>query len=428
MRFIYTVSFMLLSGVLLRGQTVFENWLKPKEGRKIEPFMMVQLWGNYTFDQEVYDEELGAYTTAEDRWNVLLRRARLGFRAEPYPNLKFTLVGAYDLVGRDLLSGLSGGSNNGSLPEFGIWDAFFQWRIKAESEAIHLTGGYFRPQFGRESITSGWSVNSMEKSMSQNYIRKHLVGTGPGRAVGLNLGGLLWEEGANFGFNYNIGVFNPVNLAFGGNSGGLASSPLVVARGVFNFGDPEMKRYKIGYDINYYNQRRGLSLGVAGAWQGATDLFDASYALETDVLFNWGPLNVDGEWIWMQRGSNALTESFTQGSQTGHIRVGYNLIVANRFFLEPVAMIMAFDGAMDAKAQEQAALLGASYGEEHTYDVGVNWYLDQKRLKLMLHYTWRGGDAGALGDASRPNSFFRQGGVGAIRRGNWLGLGVHAIF
>ena len=428
MRVFHFLFLLLIGQVPLSAQTGFNQWLKPKEGAKIEPFAMVQLWSNYTFGQEVYNESSGVYEAVEDRWNVLLRRARLGFRAEPYPNLKFDLVGAYDLIGRDLLSGIDGGTNNGSLPKFGIWDAFFQWRINPESEAFHLVGGYFRPQFGRESITSGWSVNSMEKAMSQNYIRNHLAGTGPGRALGLNLGGFIQKETSTVAVNYNIGIFNPVTLALNGNSVGSEFAPLLVARGVLNFGDPEMTSYKIGYDINYYGRRRGLSLGAAGAWQGRTNLFEASYATEIDALLNWGPLNLDGEWILMWREGKSKDQSFTSQDQTGHIRLGYKLIVNARYFLEPTFMLMAFNGAMGASEQEQASLVGAAAGEERTYDLGVNWYLDKKRLKMMLHYTWRQGDPGSASDGTAVNSFFSQSGLGPIRRGNWLGLGLNAIF
>ncbi len=69
-----------------------------------------------------------------------------------------------------------------------------------------------------------------------------------------------------------------------------------------------------------------------------------------------------------------------------------------------------------------------SYGEETTYDAGINWYLDGKNLKVLLHYTWRSGDPGEAGPGSQANMFFSQNGLGAIRRGNWLGLGVNAIF
>ena len=420
--------FFFISTFPMMAQGPFNQWIKPRENRKIEPFVMVQLWGNYTFNQEIYNQNSGVYEAVDNRWNMVLRRARLGFRAEPYSNLKFTLTTAYDMIGRDLLSGLNGGKNNGSLPNIGVWDAFFQWRIKPESEAFNLIGGYFRPQFSRESITSAWSITSMEKAMSQNYIRKHLTGIGSGRALGLNLGGLLKKEDAVLGINYNVGIFNPVSLAFDGNSVGTSFAPLIVARSVFTFGDPEMTNYKIGYDINYYSQRRGFSLALAGAWQGQTDRFKASYATGVDALFNWGPVNIDGEWSLMWRKGTSDTKEFTHNYQAGHIRLGYNVIMANRFFLEPTFMLMAFNGAMSTPDQLEASLIGASAGEERTFDLGINWYLDKKRLKLMIHYTWRSGNTGEAIDGNTVNNLFSQSGLGAIKRGNWLGLGINAIF
>ncbi|MCO6488470.1 MAG: hypothetical protein J5I98_08640 [Phaeodactylibacter sp.] len=423
----------LLPGVLAFGQNSFQNWLLKKDGFKIEPFIMVQLWSSYTTGQEVYNPEQKRYELVDDRFNIQLRRARLGFRAEPYEGLQFTVVGAYDLIGRDVLTGQVGGTNNGSLPEFGIWDAFFQWRLKKSSEAFNVVGGYFRPQLSRESITSGWAVNSMEKSMSQNYIRKHLVGTGPGRSAGINLGGLLLDGSGKLGFNYNLGVFNPLTLANGGNSTGTSFAPLFAGRAVIYLGDPEMDKYKIGYNINYFGQRKGLSVGAGGAWQGRTDVFESSYAASADFLFNWGSLNVDGEWnIMWREGSRLLADdverNFTYSSNTGHLRLGYNVIAGKNAFLEPSFMLMQFNGAKGLAGQADAKAVGASSGAERTYDAGINWYLNKANLKLMLHYTWHEGDAGEAGPGFTGNQYFSQGDVGAIRRGNWLGLGAHAVF
>ncbi len=415
----------------LRAQEKFSNWNKTLEDFKIEPFMMVQLWSSYTTDMEVYDEENATYLEADDRFNFLVRRARLGFRANPYKGIRFTFVGAYDLIGRDVLTGLIGGTNNDSKPTFGIWDAFMQWQVKPGNQSINVVAGYFRPQFSRESITSGWSVNSMEKSMSQNYIRRHLVGSGPGRAAGINIGGLIL--GDKIGLNYNVGVFNPVYHDNNGNSTGLQSAPLVASRLVFYLGDPEQKKYKIGYDINYYGERRGLSLGLAYAYQASTDLFDASEAIGLDLLFNWGPLNIDADWNFMARdgmfeAENISSRNIDYASNTGHIRLGYNIIIDDNIFLEPTFMMMQFNGGLSTEEQANAKALGAFSGEEKTYDAGINWYINKKRLKLMLHYTWRKGNAGAAGDAATVNQFFSQNSVGAIRRGNWLGLGLNAIF
>ncbi len=430
-RAIIAIMALILASFSVEAQKDFEHWLKPVEDLKIQPFVMTQLWGAYTFDQEVYQLEEDAYERVDNRVNFMLRRARLGFRMMPYENLKFTIVGAYDLIGRDVLSGTVGGSNNGSLPEFGIWDAFAHWKISKNTESLNLVGGYFRPQLSRESITSGWSVNSMEKSMSQNYIRRHLVGAGSGRALGINLGGLLFREDQQLGLNYNLGIFNPVYLTNNGNSVGSKFSPLLVGRAVVYVGDPEMTRYKIGYDINYFGARRGLSIGFGGSWQGETVLFRSSYATEIDFLLNLGRWSVDGDWNFMWREgirdlpSDGVRE-FTYSSNTGHLRMGYNLVLG-RFFLEPSFMIMQFNGGSTALEQADAQTVGSFSGAEATYDIGVNWYLNKKRLKVMLHYTWRAGDAGEAGQGATVNQFFSQGGVGAIRRGNWLGMGMNII-
>lgn len=423
----------LFLSLSLAGQAGFDNWLRKKEGAAIEPFMMMQFWSSYSLGQEVFNPDSGQYEAVDNRFNFMLRRARLGFRAEPWDGFRFLFMGAYDLLGRDVLASHVGGANNGSLPEFGIWDAFIQWQPLKGRQGLNIVGGYFRPQLSRESITSGWATGSMEKSMSQNYIRTHLVGTGPGRAVGLNLGGLFLNAEENLGLNYNLGLFNPMAPAFGGNSTGRAFSPLLVGRAVLYIGDPEQTEYKIGYDINYFGQRKGLSLGLGGSWQGRTDLFAASYAAGADLLFNWGPLNLDGEWNFMWRdGSRALADggerSFTYASGTGHARIGYNLVLGGKYFLEPTFMFMQFSGASDLAGQADAKSVGASSGSERTYDAGFNWHLSKRNLKILLHYTWHEGDGGQAGPGFTGNMYFSQNGLGAIRRGDWLGLGLHAIF
>jgi len=408
---------------------VKEMWLKKKEDFKFDIRMMVQLWTLYTMDQEVYNAETGSYEGVDDRFNTNLRRARLIMRGQPYPRLKYSLVMFYDLAGRDLLSASVGG-NNPAQPNFGVWDGFFQYQLSKGSQSAWLTGGWFRPQMQRESITSGWSVNSFEKSMSQNYLRRHLVGTGPGRAAGLNIGGLI--QGEKIGLNYNLGVFNPLTTSPLGRTVGQEFAPLIAGRAVLYLGDPELTKYKIGYETNFYNKRKGVSLDFNASYQGQTDLFEESIAFGPGMLLNWGPLNLDGEWMFMTRsgarttGEGAL-RSFDYSSNTGHVRVGYNITVG-KYMLEPVFMVMQFNGGEAAVEQLDASAVGSFSGSEQTYDAGVNFYLDRRNLKLMLHYTWRDGDPGAAGDGARVNQFFSQGGIGAIRRGNWLGLGLHAIF
>jgi len=429
---------MLLSNYNLQAQEAPEEappglvnklWLDKTEDFKFDIRMMVQLWSIYTTGQEVYNGETGQYEAVDNRFNTNLRRARLIVRGQPYPRLKYSLVMFYDLAGRDLLSASVGG-NNPAQPNFGVWDGFFQYQLSKNSQAAWLTGGWFRPQLQRESITSGWSVNSFEKSMSQNYVRRHLVGTGPGRAAGLNLGGIL--QGDKLGLNYNLGVFNPLTTSELGRTVGRAFAPLLSGRAVLYLGDPELEQYKIGYITNFHNERKGISLDFNAAYQGQTDLFESSFIVGPGMLLNWGPLNLDGEWMFMTRSSSRRTPNngvreFDYSSNSGHVRVGYNITVG-KYMLEPVFMLMQFNGGESELEQGDAQAVGSFSGSEQTYDAGVNLYLDRRNLKLMLHYTWREGDAGAAGDGAQVNQFFSQGGIGAIRRGNWLGIGLHAIF
>ncbi len=420
---------LLLQGLSLLAQPAFNHWLKKKEGAKIEPFMMLQLWSTYSMGQERYNTDTQQYEPLENRFNTQLRRARLGFRAEPYERLQVNIVGAYDLIGRDVNAAPVGDANNGGLPRLGIWDAFVQWNLLPEDQALNLVAGYFRPQLSRESITSGWSVNSMEKAMSQNYIRKHLTGIASGRATGLNIGGLLYEHR----IHYNLGVFNPTFPANNGNSTGTRFSPLLVGRVAMHVGDPEMTTYRIAYDINYFGARRGLTLAGGGAWQGATDLFDESYTAAFDFLLNYGSLQLDGEWNFLWREGHQLLPNddnryFTNYEGAGHIRAGYNVIINQKYLIEPSFMYMRYMGAMSAEAQRNARAVGAFAGQEYTFDAGLNWYLHQKNLKVMLHYTWQGGDAGAAGPGATVNPHFFQANVGAIQRGNWIGLGLNSIF
>ena len=428
---ILTIGILLCVANLLIGQdstrTAFSKWVKTREGFRIEPILQWQLWTVYSTSQEIFQPSTGTYQPVDNRLNVLFRRARFGFRAQPFSNFRFTVLGAYDGLGRDALSGTQGPANNISLPDIGIWDAFLEWRLLPQKEYLHLVAGYFRPQFSRESITGAWAVPSLEKSMSQNYLRKQITGNGPGRAMGLNLGGIWRAANVRTGIQYNLGVFTPQYLSYGGLTTGKAAPPLLAGRVVWEWGDPESSTYKINYDLNFYGKRNGLSLALSSAWQGRTDLFTANYGLECDVLWNHGPFNFDAEhnWLWREGMRNGTT--FRSGYTTGHIRASYNLILQRKYFLEPTAMAMFFSGAADTQGQADAAELKLSSGSEQTYDFGINWHLQEKKLKLLLHYIWHNGDAGSAAPGSQVNAFFSESGIGAIRRGNILGIGIHAI-
>lgn len=418
-------------GINAQDDSAQNLWSKKLKDFKIKPIVGIQLWSTYTFGTKVFDETTSTYQSVDDRFNTQIRRTRLGIKGQPYKNLKFNFTTALDLVGRDVLSATQGGGNNGGSPSLRIWNAYLQWKISDKTDGLNLTVGYIPPQIGRESITAALRVSSMEKSWSQNYLRRQLVGTGPGRALGLNLGGLFMDENKNWGWSYDIGIFNPVFQAFGGNSIGEKYAPLIVGRVALYLGDGESTAYTLSHKINYMNQRNGLTIAVAGSHQGETILFNKQISIGLDWLLNWDKLNIDGEWTFLTKTGERLTtnenSTFDVNSNTGYTRISYNLIMPKGRILEPGFMMMQFNGALALDEQIDALSVGAFAGKDYAFDFGVNYYWNPN-LKLSVHYIFRNADAGDTEDGATFNNYYFQNSVGAIQRGNWLGAGVVAIF
>lgn len=423
----------LLTAILTSGSCALlsaQDWTQKLEKYRIKASVGIQLWTTYSVGQEIYDPDQEVYQKVDDRWNVQIRRTRLGLKAQPYQNLKFSVTAALDLVGRDVLSSTQAGANNGASPQFRLWEAYTQWRILSNKEHLHLVAGYIPPQIGRESITSALRSSSMEKAWTQNYLRRHLTGIAPGRAPGILVGGLFAGDNHFAGWRYDIGVFTPVFESYDGNSTGVHGAPLYTGRLALFLGDPESTDYTIHHQINYFGHRKGLTLAIAGATQGETDLFMSNNAFGIDVLFNQGNLNIDGDWTVMTRkGMQAADErtEFIVRSSAGYIRIGYNVALKYGYILEPLIMYARFEGATDAEGQHHAAQVNAPSGIDETVDLGVNLYFNQD-LRLTVHYTLQNGDPGTAGDGAEVNNYFTQTGVGAIRRGDWLGLGLVAMF
>jgi len=421
----FSLGYFLLIFYPLIGQTEWGKTGKFGSAVKIEPILSFQFWSTYTQGLQVFNSDLNIYEPAENRLNFQFRRARFGFKGQMSDQFRFTFIGSFDLAGRDLLSATSGGLNTGSLPGLGLWDAFGEYKLSKKSEVVYLVFGWFRPQFSRESMTAVWATSSFEKAMSQNYIRTHLVGIGSGRAAGVNFGGLLKNKKNKIFGQYNIGLFTPQWLKYSGNSAGFNTSLLKSARLVYYLGDPEMTKYGISYQTNYFNKRKGLSLGISYADQGQTDLFDKNTAFQPDILFNWGSFNLDAEWNFMQRVSLQQNVRYPEGA--GHIRFSNNVQLFG-LFLEPTFMYVKYKGGLTIQEQILASSISANAGTDENIDFGVNIYFNQNKFKVAFHHTWNRGNMGEGLPGFSQNLYFRQNGLGAIKRGNYWGLGINGIF
>lgn len=360
--------------------------------KAVQPTVGIQFWTNYSVDEKDQVVANGPMETIDNRATAMLRRARFGFKGKPYKRFSFNLNIQYDNLGKDKYSAVRGGTNTGTL---GILDAFFTYQI-TKSEWLYLTAGYLQPQFSRECITGDMVVNSLDKSPSQTYIRQHITGKGYGRATGLNLGGNKAMGVLSFG--YNVGVFGNNSTSTTAETTGRYWSPLLVERATLSIGDPEKKTYSINYEANnHFNERKGVTLGVYSSQQEKTDIYSSNYSYGVDLLLNYKGLNLDGEWNLLER--KVVAGNFK--SRVGHARIGYNLIIAHKYFIEPCFMVMAFDG--DAGNYVN--------GKDHLYDVGINWYLNKKYCKISANYVWQGGHGN---NGFTDSKTFRKGNFAAL--------------
>lgn len=385
----------------------------------IKPTMAMQLWGTFTDGQKVYNEDNQQFEAVDNRLNTTLHRSRAGIKGSYDDRWVYDFTASLDFVGQDVLSGNVGAFNNTASPKFRIWNALVQHKLSAKSEALYWTIGYFTPLMSRESITSPFKVGAFEKAWSQNYIRRHVTGTGPGRIVGNNFGGFFKGENGQLAFDYNLGLWNPRLTGFGGNSGGRKFSPLLTYHLSIHIGDAEYKKYSRGLSFNHKGNRKGVTLAISGSQQGDSDLWDNNTAFGVDLLANFGHLNLSGEWMQLKREFGNIESSST----TGFIKAGYYVPLENGKELEPVLAYVFFNGATDARGQQDAASISAFAGTDNYFEITLNYYLSSK-VRLSLAYTLRNGDEGAIAPTAINNNFLQQNSVGTIQRGNYLGFGL----
>jgi hypothetical protein len=378
---------------------------------KIEPFAQLQGWGVYSMNRATQNDGDAGFDKADQRANFFLRRARLGFRGKPYKDLTYTLSLYYDNAGHDSMASTRATTNpstvNGrstdvtkGVAAVGLWDSFLTWKV-SKSDLFHVTAGYFRPQISRESLTAAFNVNSFEKAVSQNYVRQAVIGRGFGRSTGINAGGSKYADG--LGINYNVGIFNKVTTPGSytsgtttvnlGESQGDENSLVYVGRMAVTFGDPEMEKYGLGYNQNYFGKRKGVTIAVNGSTQDGTPTYKENKVIGGDILFNYNNWNIDSEFFWIYKKGNGQ-DSYAR-SRTGHFRMGYNIPLNNGTILEPSALVSGFYG-------EQ----GSDYtGRDMVVDVGLNWYLDQNKYKFYVHYVKQDGDGNNLEHRDGPTGY-----------------------
>jgi len=349
--------------------------LKPllPEIKDIQIVQMLQLWDVNTFQN-------AGNGSNEKRNDLYIRRGRIGVKGNLRKDLTFYILFAYDGIGRDKSTSGNGSPNDADNHDFFLWDAIWTWHAKP---IFNLTAGYFRPQVGRENISTAFSVISLEKSLPNFQPRTHIIGRSSGRETGLNVGG--FHRGSGWSFNYNIGFFDMTSSSIVGT--GSRWFPMLTTRAAFTIGDPEMESYRISYTQSYYGQRKGVTLAVNGTYQGETEIFKQNDFYGVDLLMNYGPFDFIAEYDWLYRNSFITqNESFKTTDKVYSFKIGYNYITKNNKVIQITGM---YSGQLANQFGAKPFVNSlTSVTTQKVYDFGINYLLNRDKLKLNLHYVF----------------------------------------
>ncbi len=389
------------------------------QGLDLQPVVGFQIWSTLSAGTEYIEQGTNNLRGVDGRWGFQLHRSRLGVKGSVNDRLKFAFIAANDFVGKDIFDGTIGAPNNTASPRFRLWDAYLIYDLDQGSDLFNLKLGYIVPVVSRESITSPFKVFTMEKSWSQNYIRRHMTNNGPGRTVGFNIGGLkVWED-SFITFGYDIGAYNAKLGDFDSNSAGRKSSNLIAGRTTVHFGDPEMKTYGQGIQQLIFDKRRGVTIGLSQAIQGETDFYDNNSLTGADLLFHWDNISIVGEWAMLKR----TLDNQDIDAEVFFIRAGYLIPLAASKYVSMAISHTSFVGVDTPNEVAQANVMRTFSGTDRYTEITLSYFMSKKN-RLLLSYTLRNGDNGSAMETAINNNYFQQSGF-TFERPSYFGIGWH---
>lgn len=306
------------------------------------------------------DQQLGA----RDSTAVRLRRGRLGLRLTGSQWVRGSVEVSFD--GVTLLPGPPGG------PPPALHEASATFTVLPRQ--VWLSVGLFRPQLGRESLTSGFVVDSLDKSFTQGPLREYLTGAKAGRAPGLDVGGLVLREGWSVRYDAGVVMCRP-------GPEGERRPPLLLARAALTLGTPEAEAYALGLPMNDFGLRPGLTLAL----QGSTDAEGDAHSLGVDALLRLRPLVLSAELHHV-----ASTEGRVL---LAHVRAGFNLPGPGDTVIEPWVLVARAVGDGLEDPSDGLRLEG-----------GLSWYVDHHALRATLGGSWRPPSRGVTSGAESLTS------------------------
>ena len=147
-----------------------------------------------------------------------------------------------------------------------------------------------------------------------------------------------------------------------------------------------MKKYKLGYKQTYFGKRHGITLGLNYAHQGegidrkagsSGKEFDKNEMYGADILANYGPVDFVAEYDILKRDWSDGTD-YTD--KVWQIKAAYNFKLGNGQIVQPAVSYGVFDPDNNGNSIYKKK-------KNTNWDVGINWYIQKQRAKVILHYT-----------------------------------------
>ncbi|MFV0592372.1 MAG: porin [Draconibacterium sp.] len=322
----------------------------------ITSYLNVQFWNAFSESVQTTDGELAA------RSAFYFRRIRPGIKGEVLPRLSYNLMLTLDYLGIPENISLKGKAPGG----VNVWSFCMTYKV-GKSDWLNVTGGYFLPHISREATTSPWTVSSLDKAETSNYLRYFVTGKANGVAPGINIGG-TGKAGKSF-LTYNFAMVNRQDAT---SIQTEQWSPVFMGHGMITFGAPELKKYKFTFSNNQLRKQTSLSLGAGFSKQGQTDTFKSSGTYSFDLMAYFGSLKIDGE---VDRLVRKTSEKYEASCLMG--RMSYNIFLKKGLVLEPTVMYEHFTG------DDTGAYFD---GKDSRLDLGINLISIVRKVKLNLHY------------------------------------------
>ena len=246
-----------------------------------------------------------------------------------------------------------------------------------------------------------------------------MTNNGPGRTAGVSIGGFKSFNENVFAFSYDIGVFNSRLGDFNTNSAGTQASNVIAVRATLQFGESEIKSYAGGTQQVSFDKRKGFTLGLSQAVQGATDFYDSNSVSAFDWLLQLDRFIFTGEWAFLGRSLEDVSTTVT----TGFVRAGYVIPLVDDKYISFALGHTFLDGATEQSEIDQANRALAFSGEDRYTEATFNYYLT-KKSRITFSHTWRSGSSGDAGEGEVNNNYFRQSGF-VFNRPSYFVLGWH---